>query len=380
VPKISVSPQGLFRLRYLLFVIVFAAVTLFPTAQAERVKDLASIAGVRDNQILGYGLVVGLEGTGDSTGQVQFTEQSLRSMLSQYGVTIPPGMQIKPKNVAAVSVHATIPPFSKPGQRLDVTVSSLGNSSSLRGGALLLTPLRGIDGAVYAIAQGEVVVGGVNAAGADGTNVQKNISSAGRIPNGATIEREVGNGFDQSSDITLNLHSPDFTTARRVVEAINLRLGGPQAHAKDAVSIVVRGPGDSASRVTFVSILENIEVTPASTVARIVVNSRTGTIVIGQHVTVTPAAVSHGNITVTIKEQVNVDQPQPLAGGQTAVTNNSTVNISEQGGSIQTISGGVTLQEVVDSLNDVGANTSDLIAILEALKQLGALRGELVII
>ncbi len=374
--KLSVLPFALVRV----VLAVLVAATLSGQVSAERVKDIASIAGVRDNQILGYGLVVGLEGTGDSTGQVQFTEQSLRSMLTQYGVTIPPGMQIKPKNVAAVSVHATIPPFSKPGQRLDVTVSSLGNSKSLRGGALLMTPLRGIDGAVYAIAQGEVVVGGVSAAGADGTKVQKNISSAGRIPNGATIEREVSNSFDQSSDITLNLHSPDFTTARRVVEAVNVRFGSQQAYARDAVSIVVRGPGDPASRVTFVSILENIEVTPATTLAKIVVNSRTGTIVIGQHVTVTPAAVSHGNITVTIKEQVNVDQPNPLARGQTAITNDSTVSISEQSGTIQTIAGGVTLQEVVDSLNDVGATTSDLIAILEALKQLGALRGQLVII
>lgn len=361
-------------------VLLIPLLSIWHPAHAVRIKDLASIEGVRENQILGYGLVVGLEGTGDSTGQVQFTEQSLRSMLTQYGVTIPPGVQIKPKNVAAVSVHATIPPFSKPGQRLDVTVSSLGNSKSLRGGALLMTPLRGIDGAVYAIAQGEVVIGGVNAAGADGGSVQKNISSAGRIPNGATIEREVGNGFDQRSDITLNLHRPDFTTARRVVEAINLKLGSPQAVAHDAVSINVLGPQDPSSRVTFISILENIDVTPADELAKIVINSRTGTIVIGQHVSVLPAAVSHGNITVTINEAVNVDQPAPLANGQTAVTPESSIQIDEQSGSIQPIKGGVTLKEVIDSLNDVGASTSDLIAILEALKQLGALRGQLVII
>ena len=347
---------------------------------AERVKDITSIAGVRDNQILGYGLIVGLEGTGDSTGQVRFTEQSLRSMLSQYGVTIPPNIQINPKNVAAVSVHAVIPPFTKPGQRIDVTVSSLGNSKSLRGGALLMTPLRGVDGQIYAIAQGEIVVGGISAGGADGSNVQKNISSAGRIPNGATIERSVGNSFASTPDITLHLHKPDFTTARRLVDAINRTLGGKQAVAQDAVSVVVRGPVNADGRVAFISILENIQVTPADTAARIVVNSRTGTIVIGQHVTVMPAAVSHGNITVTIKEEVTVDQPGAFAGGQTEVTNNSTIQIAEQSGSIRAIPRGVTLNEVVKSLNQVGASTSDLIAILEALKQLGALRGQLVII
>ncbi len=373
----KMRPGVIVRTVCLLLVSVFAIPS---PVNAERVKDITSIAGVRDNQILGYGLIVGLEGTGDSTGQVRFTEQSLRAMLSQYGVTIPPNIQINPKNVAAVSVHAVIPPFSKPGQKIDVTVSSLGNSKTLRGGALLMTPLRGVDGQVYAIAQGEIIVGGVSAAGADGTAVQKNITSAGRIPNGATVERMIENSFATTPDITLHLHKPDFTTARRLVEAINQKLGGPQAVAQDAVSVVVRGPIDPAGRVAFISVLENIEVTPADTAARIVVNSRTGTVVIGQHVTVMPAAVSHGNITVTINEQVNVNQPAALAGGQTAVTNNSTVQISEQVGSIKAISRGVTLNEVVRSLNQVGATTSDLIAILEALKQLGALRGELIII
>ena len=373
----KMRPGVIVRTVCLLLVSVFAIPS---PVNAERVKDITSIAGVRDNQILGYGLIVGLEGTGDSTGQVRFTEQSLRAMLSQYGVTIPPNIQINPKNVAAVSVHAVIPPFSKPGQKIDVTVSSLGNSKTLRGGALLMTPLRGVDGQIYAIAQGEIIVGGVSAAGADGTAVQKNITSAGRIPNGATVERMIENSFATTSDITLHLHKPDFTTARRLVEAINQKLGGPQAVAQDAVSVVVRGPIDPAGRVAFISVLENIEVTPADTAARIVVNSRTGTVVIGQHVTVMPAAVSHGNITVTINEQVNVNQPAALAGGQTAVTNNSTVQISEQVGSIKAISRGVTLNEVVRSLNQVGATTSDLIAILEALKQLGALRGELIII
>lgn len=361
---------------------VIAAILVIPqTTQAERVKDLASIAGVRDNQLLGYGLVVGLDGTGDKTGQVQFTEQSMRSMLSEFGVSIPPGIKISPKNVAAVSVHATMAAFVKPGQRIDVTISSLGNAQSLRGGALLMTPLRGIDGAVYAIAQGEVVVGGFSASGADGSSVQKNIPSAGRIPNGATVEREVANVFAEAGDITLNLHQPDFTTAQRMVDAINNKLGSPLARALDAVSVVVKSPMKLPDKVTFLSVLENIDVKPANSIAKIIVNSRTGTIVIGENVTVMPAAVAHGNLTVTIGEGVNVDQPDtPLAGGQTVATRESNINVDEQGGALQTIPRGVTLNDVVKSLNSVGASTSDLIAILEALKQLGALRGQLIII
>ncbi len=372
IQRIFTSPKAILT-------VLLAVLAVVPVVYAERVKDIASIAGVRDNQILGYGLIVGLDGTGDSTGKVRYTEQSLRSMLSQYGVSLPADIQISPKNVAAVSVHATIPPFTKPGQRIDVTVSSLGDSTSLRGGALLMTPLRGADGAVYAIAQGEILVGGISASGADGTEVQKNISSAGRIPNGATLERAVGSSFENNPDITLNLHSPDFTTAERVVEAINSTLGGNQAFAIDAVSIVVRGPLDIANRVGFISVLENVEVTPDA-VARIIVNSRTGTVVIGENVMVMPAAVSHGNITVTINEDVNVNQPGALAGGETAVTADTTIDISEQSGSIRAIPKGVTLNEVVKSLNEVGTSTSDLIAILEALKQLGALRGQLIII
>ena len=349
-------------------------------AGAERVKDLASVAGVRENQLLGYGLVVGLEGTGDKTGQVRFTEQSLRSMLSQYGVTVPPNIQIQPKNVAAVSVQATMPPFSKPGQRIDVTISSLGNASSLRGGTLLMTPLRGGDGQVYAIAQGNALVGGVSAEGADGTSVQTNITSVGRIPNGATVERSVGTGFNDSNEITLNLNTADFTTATRLEQAINKTLGSPFAQAQDAVTVVVQGPLYASERVAFISALENIEVMPAQAMAKIIVNSRTGTIVIGENVRVMPAAVAHGNITVTISETVNVNQPGALANGQTAITPESKINIEESEASLLALKPAVTLNDVVRSLNEVGAATSDLIAILQALKLVGALRGQLVII
>lgn len=347
---------------------------------AERVKDLASIAGVRENPLLGYGLIVGLEGTGDKTGQVRFTEQSLRSMLNQYGVTIPPNVQIQPKNVAAVMVQATMPPFTKPGQLMDVTVSSLGNASSLRGGTLLMTPLRGGDGEVYAIAQGNALVGGVSAEGADGTSVQRNITSVGRIPGGATVERSVGSGFNNSNEIVLNLNVPDFTTATRLENAINEALGSPFAQAQDAVSVVVQGPLYPSERVAFASTLENIEVSPAEATARIIVNSRTGTIVIGENVTVMPAAVAHGNITVTISETVNVTQPNPLANGETVVTPNTQIKVEESEASLLAIKPAVTLNDVVRSLNQVGAATSDLIAILQALKMVGALRGQLVII
>ncbi len=371
----------LFQIRSLSPVFVVVSFLVIPgQIAAERVKDLASIAGVRENHLLGYGLIVGLEGTGDNTGQVRFTEQSLRSMLNQYGVTIPPNIQIQPKNVAAVTVQATMPPFAKPGQQVDVTVSSLGNASSLRGGTLLMTPLRGGDGEVYAIAQGNTLVGGVSAEGADGTSVQTNITSVGRIPRGATVERAVGSGFNNSTEIVLNLNNPDFTTATRLEAAINTALGSPFAQAQDAVSVVVQGPLYPSERVAFASTLENIEVAPAQSQAKIIVNSRTGTIVIGENVKVMPAAVAHGNITVTISETVDVSQPNPLANGETVQTPRSQVNVEETEASLLAIESAVTLNDVVRSLNQVGAATSDLIAILQALKLVGALRGQLVII
>lgn len=330
--------------------LLLAVSVLLPvqTANAERIKDIASVAGVRDNPLLGYGLVVGLDGTGDQTGQVAFTEQSLRTMLLQFGITVPAETAIKPKNVAAVTVHAVIPPFAKPGQKLDITTSSLGNASSLRGGTLLMTPLRGADGEVYAVAQGNIIVNGVSAAGEDGTAVTVNIPSVGRIPGGATIERAVNNDFLAADTIMLNLHTPDFTTARRVAEAINKSLQSNFAQALDAVSVVVKAPADSASRVGFLSHLELLEVEPESSRAQVIVNARTGTIVIGNHVSVMPAAVSHGGITVTIKENLNVDQPNPLAGGETVVTPDTEVDVDTgEPTNLITLNRGVTLQEVV---------------------------------
>lgn len=347
---------------------------------AERVKDLASVAGVRENQLLGYGLVVGLDGTGDSTSQTAFTEQSLRSMLAQYGVTIPPGVKIQPKNVAAVTVHATLPPFTKPGQRIDITASSLGNAKSLRGGSLLMTPLRGADGQVYAIAQGNLIVGGLGVSGGDGSRIAINVPSVGRIPNGATVERIVPTAFNNTDEVILNLHSPDFTTAKRLEESINKKLGTTEAQALDAVSIKVRAPKTSSQRVAFVSFLETIELEPADAAAKVIVNSRTGTVVIGSHVSVMPAAVTHGSLTVTITEDVTVTQPNALSLGQTTITPKTDITVEEESNRMFKLDRGVTLNEIVRAVNQVGAAPGDLVAILEALKQAGALRAQLVVI
>lgn len=348
--------------------------------QAERIKDLASVAGVRDNQLLGYGLVVGLDGSGDQTTQTPFTVQSLKSMLNRLGVTVPPGTSLQVKNVAAVTVSATLPPFSKPGQTIDVTVSSIGNAKSLRGGTLLMTPLKGADGNIYAIAQGNLVVGGFGAAGSDGSSITVNIPSVGRIPNGATVERTVGNPFAQGNTLTLNLHTADFTTAYRLAEAINESIGPGTAMPLDASSIKVNAPLDPAQRVSYISMLENLTVQPGEAPAKIIVNSRTGTVVIGKNVKVMPAAVTHGNMTVTITEDPLVSQPAPLSGGQTAVVPRSNVEIEEEKSRMFLFNPGVDLDEIVRAVNQVGAAPGDLMAILEALKEAGALRAELIVI
>lgn len=365
---------------------LFGAICLFPligiphTAHAERIKDLASIAGIRDNPLLGYGLVVGLDGTGDQTSQVTFTEQSLRSMLIQYGVTVPPDIALQPKNVAAVSINAVLPPFSKPGQKIDITVSSLGNSKSLRGGTLLMSPLRGANGEVYAVAQGNLAVGGLGVAGADGSSIAINVPSVGRIPNGATVERAVSNPFSTTKDITFNLHEPDFTTARRLVDAINTALGTTEAHALDAVSISVRAPMDTSKRVAFVGYLEELDIEPGQGAGKIIVNSRTGTIVIGNNVTVGPAAVTHGSLTVTINEDVQVTQPNALANGETVVAPDTQIAVEQENNRMFELNRGTTLSDIVQAINNVGAAPGDLVAILEALKQAGALRAQLIII
>jgi len=353
---------------------------LLPTvdARAERVKDLASLAGVRNNQLMGYGLVVGLTGTGDKN---QFTSQSLRNMLQQMGVTLPPGGNLRSKNIAAVSVHAELPAFAKPGQAIDVTVSSIGDAKSLRGGSLLMTPLKGADGQVYAIAQGNLVVGGLSAEGRDGSKITVNVPSAGRIPNGATVERMVPTGYAQSNALILNLHQADFTTANHLAEEINKTFGAGTAQALDAASIQITAPrGDPGQRVSFTAMVENLEISPGEAAAKIIVNSRTGTVVISSRVRVQPAAVTHGNLSVTISEQANVSQPNPLAGGNTAVTPQSNVGIKEEASRMFVFKPGVTLDEIVQAVNKVGAAPSDLVAILEALKSAGALRAELIVI
>lgn len=370
------------RLRFFACVIALELALLafsFP-AHAERVKDLASVAGVRSNPLVGYGLVVGLDGSGDQTSQAPFTVQSLKSLLNQLGVTIPPGVSPQLKNVAAVAIHAEIPAFAKPGQVIDVTVSSLANAGSLRGGALLMAPLKGADGQVYAIAQGNVVVGGLGVSGKDGSRVSVNVPSSGRIPGGAMVERSVASNFDVEPEIRLDLHTPDFTTASRLAAGINKLLGGELARAVDSVTVSVRGPLDPSARVAFLAELENIEVEPGQGAARVIVNSRTGTVVVGSNVRVLPAAVSHGTLSVTISEKPSVSQPAPFSEGETVVVPRSSIEVSQTGGKMFVIDGGVSLDDLVRAVNQIGASPGDLAAILEALKQAGALRAELVII
>jgi flagellar P-ring protein FlgI len=356
------------------------AFTLAGAARAERVKDLASVQGVRNNQLIGYGLVVGLDGTGDQTSQTPFTLQSIKNMLIRYGVTIPPGTNPQLKNVAAVTVHADLPPFAKPGQAIDVTVSSIGNAGSLRGGSLIMTPLRGADGQVYAMAQGSLIVGGFGVSGKDGSRIAVNVPSAGRVPNGATVERAVPTGFEQTPFVILNLHSPDFTTSARLVEGINKLLGADTAQAMDGVSVRVAAPADPNQRISYLATLEQIEIEPGDAPARVIVNSRTGTVVIGSHVRVMPAAVSHGSLTVTISERTSVSQPYEFSRGETVAVPESNVSVDQPQARMFVFNAGVDLNDIVRAVNQVGAAPGDLVAILEALKESGALRAELIVI
>ncbi len=367
--------------RSAMFFLALALCLAGAPSHAERIKDLASVAGVRTNQLVGYGLVVGLDGTGDQTSQAPFTVQSLQNMLKQFGITLPPGANPQLKNVAAVSVHSDLPPFAKPGQTIDVTVSSIGNAKSLRGGSLLMSPLKGADGRVYAMAQGNLVVGGFGASGNDGSSITVNVPSVGRIPSGATVERAVPSSFGAGSALVLNLHTPDFTTAMRMSEKINETIGPGTAHALDGSSVRVNAPTHAAQRVSFMAMLENLTVSPGDASAKVIVNSRTGTVVIGTYVRVLPAAVTHGSLTVTITESPQVSQPPPLAeSGATVVVPRTDIEIREESNRMFLFEPGVSLDEIVRAVNRVGAAPGDLVAILEALKRAGALRAELLVI
>jgi flagellar P-ring protein precursor FlgI len=355
-------------------------------AHAERIKDIATIAGVRSNQLVGYGIVVGLAGTGD--GGTGITLQSMQAMVSRFGlVTDVSGLDAR--NAAAVMVTTDMPPFVKPGQRLDVTVSTIGGAKSLRGGTLLMTPLLGADGETYGIAQGNLVVGGLGVEGQDNSSLVVNVPTVGRIPNGATAERMVESPFLETEHLVLNLNRGDFTASANMAEAINSIFGPDVAVPLDANSVRVRAPQDPSQRVAFVSLLENIEVEPVEPPAQVIINSRTGTIVIGSNVRVTPAAVTHGSLTVRVNEQLNVAQGASVvsnnnqtivAPSEPVVTPDSTLTATEDPARAFVFDGGVSLSSLVDSINAVGASASDLVAILEALREAGALRAELIII
>ncbi|MFT6086910.1 MAG: flagellar P-ring protein precursor FlgI [Glaciecola sp.] len=351
--------------------------------QAQRIKDLATIQGVRANQLVGYGLVVGLPGTGETS---PFTEQSFRTMLASFGISLDANVKPKIKNVAAVVVHATLPAFTKPGQTIDVTVSSVGEASSLNGGTLLRTFLRGLDGEIYSVAQGSLVVSGFGAQGNDGSRIVSNTPTVGRIANGAIVERAIPSGLMQNDYLTLNLNTPDFSTAQALADVINGRLGADVssgtaiAMPMDAASVKVMAPRDQSQRVGFLATIENFEFQPATAPARIVINSRTGTIVIGQDVKLLPAAITHGGLTVTISENIQVAQPNALANGNTVITPRSIVDVQLDDSRMFLFDPGVSLEQLVRAVNEIGAAPGDLMAILEALSKAGALQGELVII
>ena len=358
---------------------LLAAALIALPSHAERLKDLASIQGVRDNPLIGYGLMVGLDGSGDQTMQTPFTTQSLNNMLGQLGVTVPAGTNMQLKNVAAVMVTATLPPFARPGQNLDITVSSLGNAKSLRGGTLLMTPLKGADGQVYALAQGNMVIGGAGAS-ASGSSVKVNQLSSGRIPSGAIVERAVESPLGGDGTLMLELHTSDFGTAQMTMEAINRSFGPGTAIALDARVIQVNAPARAEERVGFLARIQNIDVAPAQAVAKVVINARTGSVVMNQNVRLNDCAVAHGNLSVVINTEPVISQPGPLSGGATVVAQKSQIEISQAGGALQVVRGGASLADVIKGLNTLGANPQDLVSILQAMKAAGALRAELEII
>ncbi len=364
------------QIQHCFWILLLLAASL--NVAAERIKDIVSIEGIRSNQLIGYGLVVGLDGSGDSSST--FTDESMKNMLQQLGISIPPGATMPLKNVAAVSISAELPPFARPGQKIDVTVSSIANSKSLRGGTLLMAPLKGADGQVYAIAQGNMVVGGLGVTAEDGSKITINVPSVGRIPNGATVERAVPSSFLKGNYIILNLNRADFTTAHRLADTINDTMGLGTAQAIDAGSVRVSAPRDPSQKVAFVSMLENLKVKTALPPARIVVNSRTGTVVITQNVRLKPTVVNHGSLTVTITNDPLISQPDALSSGETVTAPNNNINVNQEDNGAFVFKFGVTLDEVVRAINNVGASPGDLMAILEALKSSGSLNAEIIVI
>lgn len=358
---------------------MFAALLVADAARAERIKDLASIAGVRQNQLVGYGIVVGLDGSGDQTTQTPFTIQSIINMLSNMGVAMPPGTSLQLKNVAAVMVTATLPPFARAGQQIDVTVSSMGNAKSLKGGTLVMTPLKGADGNIYAMAQGNLVINGAGASGG-GSKVTVNHLSVGRIAGGATVEREVATPVGQGEFVYFDLNATDFGTAERVTAAINKAMGAGTATASDGRQVRVRAPLGADERVSFLGRIENLGVTPMQPVAKVIVNSRSGSVVMNQSVTLDNCAVAHGNLSVSVSADNTASQPGALSGGQTTAVTNAQIDIKQEGGALLNVKSGANLADVVKALNAIGANPQDLMAILQAMKASGALRAELEII
>ncbi len=344
---------------------------------ATRIKDIGSFEGLRTNQLTGYGIVVGLAGTGDDN--LEYATQGMKGTVSRFGLNLPPNVNPSLRNAAAVIVTADLPPFAKPGQRLDVTVSAIGRAKSLRGGTLIMMPLLGADGQIYAMAQGSLAVGGLGVDADDGSRTLVNIPSAGRIPGGATVERSVMTGFADAPYLTFNLGEPDLTTALRVADAINRKTGNQMAKAIDAVSIQIQTEPGATQRIMQMGLIENIEVNPAKSAARVIVNARTGTVVINEMVRITPAAVSHGKLTVKIKERPLVVQPAPFSRGQTAIEPDSEIEIEEEDVPMFAFDRGASLAEIVETINAIGATPGDLVAILEALKQAGAMKAELLI-
>jgi len=350
-------------------------------AQALRIKEVAAVQGVRSNQLTGYGLVVGLDGTGDQTTQMPYTTQSLQNYLQNMGVSLPPNLtgQLQLKNVAAVIVTAQLPAFAQPGQFVDVNVSSMGNAKSLKGGMLIATPLRGADGEIYALAQGSLVVGGAGAS-SGGSKVQINHLSAGRIPQGAQVERSVPTPLHEGNSVTLGLNASDFQTARRVAQAINARMGEGRAQALDGRTVQVRAPNDPNARVNFIAELEELPIESMVPSAKVVINARTGSVVLNQAVTLGPCAIAHGNLSIVISSRPVISQPAPLSQGQTVVTQQSDIQINQDPGNIIQMPASAQLSDVVRALNGLGATPQDLLAILQAIKAAGALNAELEVI